>query len=90
MIKIETFRNPKGYMLNQLIKKEPTCFNGCVDVEKYEITAVKIEEPKEVYRERLQKLWEECDNHHHWAPLKEKAKELGVELIGDVGSKRKR
>lgn len=90
MVKIETFRNPKGYTLNQLIQKEPTCFNSCVDVEKYEITAVKIEEPKEVYRERLQKLWEECVNHHDWTPLKEKANELGVELIGVSGSKRKR
>tara|TARA_R110000803_G_scaffold22260_1_gene55637 strand:- start:1072 stop:1344 length:273 start_codon:yes stop_codon:yes gene_type:complete len=90
MIKIETFRNPKGSTLNQLIKKEPTCFNGFVDVEKYEITTVKIEESKEVYRERLQNLWEECDNHHHWAPLKGKAKELGVELVGHAGSKRKR
>ncbi len=90
MIKIETFRNPKGYTLNQLFKKEPTCFNSCVDVEKYEITAVKIEEPKEVYREILQKLWDECDNHHYWQPLKGKAKQLGVELVGNAGGKRKR
>jgi len=90
VIKIQTFRNPESYTLNQLIKEKPTCFNGNVTVEKYEITVVKIEEPKEVYRERLQKLWDECDNHHHWTPLKGKAKELGVELIGDAGSKLKR
>ena len=90
MIKIETFKKPHGYTLNQLIKKEPTCFNGCVNVEKYEITAIKIEEPKEVYQKRLQKLWEECDNHRNWNLLKSKASELGVELIGDAGSKRKR
>lgn len=90
MSKIETFRNPEGYWLNQLINKEPSCFNGSVNVEKYEITIVKIEEPKEVYKERLQKLWDECDNHHHWAPLKIKAKQLGVELVSNAGSKRKR
>ena len=90
MIKIETYRNLEGGILNQLIKKEPTCFNCCVDVEKYEITVVKIEEPKEVYKKRLQKLWDECDNYHHWTPLKSKAKELGVELVGRAGSKRKK
>ncbi len=87
---IKTFRNIKGYTLNQLIIKEPICFNNSVDVEMYEITVKKIEEPKEVYRQRLQKLWDECENHHHWQPLKGKAKELGVELIGSAGSKRKR
>lgn len=90
MEKIETFKNPSGYSLNQLVKKEPGCVNGLVNVERYEVTSVKIKEPKEVYRKRLQKLWDECENHHHWAPLKTKAKELGVELIGNAGSKRKR
>ena len=90
MEKIETFRNPKGYSLNSLVKKEPGCANGFVDVERYEVTSVKIDESKEVYRKRLQKLWDECDNYHNWVPLKAKAKELGVELIGNAGCKRKR
>ena len=88
MKKIETFRNLKGYTLTELIQKEPSCFNGEVKVEKYEVTLVKIEEPKEVYKERLQKLWDECDNHHHWKPLEAKAFELGIELVGRAGTKR--
>jgi len=88
MSKIETFRNPEGYALSQLEKNEPSCFNGLVNVEKFEITVVKIEEPKEVYRKRLQKLWDECDNHYHWNPLKKTAERLGVELVGSAGKKR--
>lgn len=90
MIIIETFNELKGYWLNQLKKDNPSCFNGMVDVEKYKITIEKIEEPKEVYQERLQKLWDECDNHHHWTPLKATAKRLGVELKGSAGNKRER
>ena len=87
---IETFRDVTSYYVNQLEKKEPSCFNSNVDVEKYRISIEKIVESKELYRERLQKLWDECDNHHHWTPLQGKAKQLGVELIGSAGSKRKR
>ena len=88
--KVETFRKPEGSLLRNLISETPNCFNSRVDVEKYEITVVKIEEPKEVYRQRLQKLWEECDNHHHMMPLIRKAHGLGFKLIGMAGSKRKK
>jgi hypothetical protein len=88
-IEIETFKNPEGYALNQLKREEISCFNGEVNVEKYHITSVKIEESKEVYQKRLQELWEECSNHHHWNPLRSKAKQLGVELLGHAGEKRK-
>ena len=44
------------------------------------MTVEEIEEPKEVLIERLRKLWSECDNHHHWGPLKATAAELGIEL----------
>ena len=85
----ETFNELKGYTISQLTKKEPSCFNGMVDIEKYKVTIEKIEESKEVYRERLQKMWDECDNHHNWNPLKAKAEQMGIELQGDSGSKRK-
>ena len=87
---IETFNNIRGYYLTQIKKDSPTCFNGSVCVEKYKVTIEKIEESKEVYKKRLQKLWDECDNHHHWTPLESKAKQLGVKLEGRAGSKRKR
>jgi hypothetical protein len=87
---IETFKELKGYWLSDLKKDNPSCFNGMVDVEKYRVTIEKIKEPKEVYQERLQKLWDECDNHHHWNPLKATADRLGVKLTGSAGNKRKR
>ena len=77
---IETFTNPERYWLRQLKNKEPSCFNGIVSVKKYRVTVEEIEEPKEVIAERLRKLWEECRNHRHWGPLKEAAKELGINL----------
>ena len=83
---IETFREVGGHSASQLKADNTSCFNGMVNVEKYRITIEKIEETKEVYKDRLQKLWGECDNHHHWTPLQEKAKELGVELEGKAGN----
>lgn len=85
----ETFRDVSGYWLDNLTRTEPSCFNGIVDVVKYRITVEKIVEDTSIYQERLQKLWEECDNYHHWEPLQNKAKELGVILTGERGCKRK-
>lgn len=82
---VETFNNIEGYWLNNLIKKEPTCFNGQVNIQKYRITVERIVESTDVYSERLNKLWAECDNYHHWTPLQDKAKEFGVALIGNIG-----
>ena len=86
---IETFRHVGDYELSNLCKSEPSCFNSYVGVEKFRITIEKIEESTEVYAARLQKLWDECDNHHDWMPLKNKAKQLGITLTGSAGSKRK-
>lgn len=83
----ETFRQIDGYWVSQMNQKEPSSFNGQVNVIRYKVTIEQVEEPKEVYQERLQKLWDECDNHHHWQPLRNKAKQLGVELIGSAGTK---
>ncbi len=85
----ETFRTFGSYELTSLKKDNVSVFNGIVEVEKYRVTIERIDEPKEAYRERLQKLWEECDNHHHWDPIRRKANELGVELTGSQGIKRK-
>lgn len=77
---IETFRDPRGYWLRLLEQKEPSSFNGDVQVRKYRVTVELIDEPDEVIRERIQKLWDECENHHHWQPLKNEAKKYGLEL----------
>jgi len=88
-VSIETFRDPRGFSLSRLEDKEPSCFNGNVSIEKFRVTVEKIEEPKEVLIARLQKLWSECDNHHHWQPLQWWAKKLGVELKHDYRGKKK-
>jgi hypothetical protein len=86
---IETFQHIGEFDLRHIKQPEPSCFNGRVTVVKYRVTVEKIEEPTEVYTERLQKLWDECDNHHNWMPLEDKAKQLGVTLVGRAGSQRK-
>lgn len=82
---IETFRKP--FMLHNFRQNEPDCFNGVVAVTKYRITIEEIEEPKEVIAERLQKLWDTSDNHHHWQPIRNAAKQIGYELQGRAGDK---
>ena len=77
---IETFRDPRGYWLSQMKQSEPSSFNGRVEVRKFRVTVELIDEPEEVIRTRIQKLWDECDNHHHWQPLKKEAEKYGLEL----------
>jgi hypothetical protein len=88
VVSFETFRNIDLYEQRNLQDKEPSCFNGSVKIRKYRVTIELIEEPNEVLAERLQKLWDECDNHHHWRPLKDKALQIGYELKGNAGSKK--
>ena len=89
VITFETFRKIGSYEQHSLQSNEPSCFNGCVNIRKYKVTIEPIEEPNEVLAERLQKLWDECDNHHNRLPLKNIAKEVGYELKGNAGSMRK-
>ena len=84
----ETFKQIGSYQQSILESKDATCFNGIVNFRKYRVTIELIEEPKEVLAERLQKLWDECDNYHNWNPLKNAAKEIGYELNGHAGSLR--
>ncbi len=86
IISFDTFRKIGLFEQHNLQIKEPSCFNGNVNIRKYKITIEPIEEPNEVLAERLQKLWGECDNHHHWAPLKSAALQIGYELKGNAGS----
>jgi hypothetical protein len=77
---IETFRKIGQYELGNLTSDEPSCFNGRVSIHRYRVTVEKLEEPDEVLKERIQKLWDECDNSHHWGPLQDAAKGLGLKL----------
>lgn len=79
----ETFRRIGTWQLQQLEASEPSCFNGEVAIRKYRITVEEVDEPKAVLEQRLRKLWRECDNHHHWAPLQAVAAKLGITLLHD-------
>ena len=84
---IETFCKVGSWELSNMLQKEPSCFNGIVRIKRYRVTVEEIEEPVEVLQARLQKLWEESDNMHHYNPLVLAAKELGIELTGPFGGK---
>jgi hypothetical protein len=87
-IEFETFRDFGNYEVSNMTSKEPSCQNGNVRIVKYKVTIELIEEPFEVIAERLQKLWDECDNWHHVSSLTSYAKKIGYELKGSSGSKR--
>lgn len=82
----ETFQPLAKYTQNQLMQKEASCFNGEVKVVKYKITTEEVEEPIEVIHRRIQKLWDECDNMHHWRPLKEAANKYNYVLKSEAGN----
>lgn len=77
---IETFRRLDEYTINQFQNDNPSVWNSEVSVRRYRITIEEIEEPKEVIIERLQKLYNETTNHHHWMPLEAVARSYGVTL----------
>lgn len=89
MTTLETFRYIGDYEKGNLTQLKPSCFNGIVRVKKYRITIEEIEEPNEVIAERLEKLWVECDNYHHYKPLLDAAKTIGYEFKGKFNSAKK-
>ncbi len=87
-MEIETFRKISQYELDRLTLREPYCFNNVVSIEKYRVVVEKIPETLTIYKERLQSLWEQSANHHHYESLLDKATELGIVLTGDRGAGR--
>jgi hypothetical protein len=74
---IETYREP---WLRGVVRTEPSAFDGDVRIRRYRITVELIEEPIGGLRDRLRKLWREDEpNHHHWAPMRKMAKEIGMD-----------
>ena len=86
----ETFRNVGHYEISNLTTDKPTSFNGDVRIKKYRITIEEVIESQEVYEQRVQELWDKCDNMHHFRPIQNTAKKIGYELKGNFGSKRVR
>jgi len=86
----ETYRDIGVYEQVHLTQAEPSSFNGRVSVRRYRITVEEILESPGTIGTRIQALWDHCENHHHWAPLRAAAKEVCWELVGNAGRKVKR
>jgi sensor histidine kinase regulating citrate/malate metabolism len=86
-IEFETFRYITDYDVYNLKLTNPSSFNGHVRIHKFKVTVELIEESEEVYNERIQYLWDHCDNHHQLIAIQQKARELNYTLIGNSGSK---
>ena len=89
ILSFETFKEIGSYEIGNLTHKEPSSFNGNIRIKKYKVTIEEIIEPKEVYEQRIQDLWDKCNNLHHWKPIHDKAKQLNYELKGNAGNKNK-
>lgn len=75
----ETFREFDSYSSMNLTQDKPSCFNSMVRVRKYRVTVELIDEPIDVIRARIQKLWDESRNIHHAEPLLKAAKQAGFD-----------
>ena len=75
----ETYKHFDDYDISNLTQKEPRAFNGELRVKRYKVT---IEEVSTIEEEcdAIQKLWDDCDNHHHYTPIRNYAKKIGYEL----------
>lgn len=90
-VSFETFRRIDSWHVINWIKDDPFCLGSYAYVKRYKVLIEEIEEPDEVYRERLKKLWEECDDRQHRRSLKEAAKSMGFVLNkDDYGKSKKR
>ena len=79
-MEFETFKAVDSFQVANLERKEPSCFNGIVEVRKYKVTVELVEETDEVIRERIQLMWDKLDNHHHINPLRREAAKYGLKL----------
>jgi hypothetical protein len=87
-VSFETFKILSSYDISNIKKDAPSSFNGDIEFRKYKVTVEPVDESFEVLSERLQTMWDKCDNFHHCSPLKSAAKSIGYELQGSAGSKR--
>ena len=64
-IELEFYSDGLPNWVLQQFKKEPSSFNGMINVQKYKLTIELVEEPKEIIIERIKKLYEEETNWHN-------------------------
>ena len=88
---LETFNEPSmlGPTRAIYLDAEPGCMNGSVSVVRYRVTVEPIDEP-EAIRVRILKLWRECDNFHHWEPLRQAGLDHGIELVSNERGKERK
>ena len=77
-LQFETFKELSYFSQMNMAEEKPYCWNGVAYIRKYRVTVELVEEPVEVLRERVQKLWDECDNFHNWDTIQKHANELGM------------
>jgi len=80
-ISIETFRDIRGYYLNELARTEPSGRNS-LNYKKYKVTVEEIEENKEIYQERLQKIYNEKHSGFRIkSEVLKEAEKLGINIV---------
>ncbi len=87
-IEFDTFRELGFYYQNSITQENPSVFNREVNIVKTRVTFEVVDEPIEVLQERLQGLWDKEGNHHSRQPLRDYAKILNYEFVGQMGNKR--
>ena len=79
-IEFETFKEIGDYEISNMKDDKPSAFNHFVRVVKYRVTIEEVEEDKSIIEERLNHLWENCNNHHHHSTIEKKALQHGIVL----------
>ena len=72
----ETYNPPWDLGANH---DQPTCINS-LKIRRYRVTVELIDEPIEVLRDRVRKMWRETRNYHYTGAIREAAFALGIEL----------
>ena len=80
MESFETFKKLGPYERTSLLQKDPSRGSKSVRVVKYKVTVEKIDEPLDVIRARIRKLWEERDDWQDPSSLLAAAKDYNIVL----------
>ncbi len=88
IVSFETLREIGMYEISNLTQKEPSFFNGWIRIKKYKVTIEEVVEPKEVYEQRIQELWDKCDNPRYHQSIIAVAESIGYELKQDFRKKK--
>ncbi len=84
-IEFETYEKFGDYEVRNMTSDKPRAFNAMVKVARYKVTIEKVSTVEEDH-EAIQKLWENSDNYHNYSPIKNFAKSIGYDVVGDFGA----